>query len=254
MKKAGIALVLSLLVLCGTAAANTLSLKIGYFFPRAEGGPDSLWTIEFDQMSFQKSDYAQSTLGFAYDYFLTRELSFEISLDTYNKNKSGFYVDYVGYEFTEGDFAFPAELYQGAFSVAHTLNLSITPVQFSIKIAPLGRRNKIVPYLGAGGGIYFWTVYLRGDIVDFSDEYFYEDEDLGDVPVYPIYPAQLREERTAFGYHGFAGFKVPVAHRITVDVQFRYNSVKGNFKEAFLGFEKFDLGGYTISAGINYWF
>lgn len=254
MKKTGFALLLSFLFLCGTAFANTLSVRAGFFLPTAKGGPDSLWTIEFDQMSFQKTDYNHTTLGFAYEYFLSRELSFEISMDTYNRNKSGYYLDYVGYEFYEGDFAFPAEYYIGDFSIVHSFNLSITPVQVSLKLAPLGRRNKIVPYLGGGAGLYFWTAFLRGDIIDFSDMYFYDDEDLGDVPVYPIHMAQLREERTAFGFHGFAGFKVPVAHRITVDVQFRYNSVKGEFKDAFQGFEKFDLGGYAIFAGINYWF
>lgn len=257
MKKT-IAILAAVLILApGLALANAFSLRAGYFFPRAQTSlADSLWTIEFENMSFGKSDFNHSILGFSYEYFLSRELSLVFGLDTYSRIKAGYYRDWVGYEFDEGDFAFPAEYYDGDFDVAHSFSFSLTPIQVSLKILPLGRRSKVIPYIGGGAGVYIWGVRLRGDMIDFSDEYVYEDPDLGDVSVYPVLPTQAEEEtRFSFGGHVFGGFQVPVANRLTIEAEVKQHFVnKGVFTEAFEGFEPFDLSGFQVTVGVNYWF
>ncbi|MDH4196800.1 MAG: hypothetical protein OEW05_05280 [Candidatus Aminicenantes bacterium] len=261
MKRPLILIAALFLLLPSLGLANTLTIRLGYFIPGFkdfDNTGNSLWSIEFDQMSFLKRDFQEGVLGVTYDYFVSRQLSLGISVDTYNKSKAGFYRDWVGYEFDEGTFAFPLEYdSQNAFSIAHNLNVSITPVIVSVKLTPLGRRNKVVPYLGAGAGIYFWTVSMRGEIVDFSDEWIYEDEEVGDVPIYGIAITNARESRINFGYQAFAGIMVPIAQRLTIDVGATYSAARGKFRNSeygFEGFDDFDLGGITIAAGINYWF
>jgi opacity protein-like surface antigen len=133
-------------------------------------------------------------------------------------------------------------------------SVSITPVQASIKLSPLGRRARIIPYVGGGVGLYVWSVKLQGDVIDFADEWYDIDND---VSIYPIYAYDARDEsKFAIGFHGFAGISVPVANRISLDAQFKYNVAKGSFSETggFEGFEDFDLSAYQISIGLNYWF
>ena len=257
MKRHLILIAAALILVPSLAFPNIVSVRAGYYFPKASGGPDSLWTIEFDQMSFKKSDFNATYLGFSYEYFVSKNLSFELSLDTYSRRKAGFYLDYVGISLDEGDFAFPADIYVADFEIAHSFNVSITPVQFSVKLLPMGRRNFIVPYLGGGIGAYIWNVNLRGEIVDFADEWTYTDPDIGDVTIFGVAPVDTRQNaRVALGFHGFAGLMVPVGNRVTISAEFRYHSAKGTFSQdgAFPDYENFDLGGYALTAGLNYWF
>jgi opacity protein-like surface antigen len=257
MKRNLLLVAAALVLIPATAFPNIFTLRAGYYLPKASGGPDSLWRIEFDQMSFNKSDFRATLIGASYEYFATKNLSIEFSVDTYGRRKGGYYRDLVGYTFDEGDFAFPADLYEGDFDIAHGFNVSITPVQLSVKLMPLGRRNRFIPYVGAGVGAYFWNVSLRGSMVDFTDEWFYEDPDLGEIPIYGIYQTDAREDtRVAFGYHAFAGLMFPIGNRVTISAEFRYHAATGKWAEdsAFVDFEDFDLGGSALTVGLNYWF
>jgi opacity protein-like surface antigen len=256
MKRKLILLTSLFLLVPGLVFSDTVSFRVGYFIPR---GQSDLWEMEFEQMTFTKSNFQNTNFCFAYEYFLARQISVVIGIDSYSKNKVGNYIDYVGYTFEEGDFAFPQEYYTGDWVPSHLFSVSITPIQLSLKLTPMGRQEKIIPYVGGGVGLYIWTVRLQGDMVDFTDEWSYEDPDLGEVPIFGVWSTDAREEnKIAFGYHVFGGFMMPFARRITLDVQFKYNVATGKFSDdpmsGFEGFEPFDLGGYQISVGINYWF
>lgn len=255
MKRKLILLTVLFLLVPGLVFSDMFTFKVGYFIPR---GSSDLWQDEFDQMDFKKSNFQNTNFSFAYEYFLAPQLSVVLGLDNYSKNKLGSYIGFVAYQLVEGDFAFPDD-YEGEYIPAHVFSVSITPIHLSLKLTPTGRRNKITPYIGGGIGLYIWNVKLYGNLIDFSEEWYYEDPDVGDVPIYPIWSVDAREEnRLAIGYHVFGGIMMPIARRITLDIEFKFNAAKGNFSEdsltGFEGFEPFDLGGYQISAGINYWF
>lgn len=257
MKKTLILMTALILMVTGYGFSDLATFKVGYFIPRTQFDmrADNLWTIEFDQMSFSKSNYQTTNFGFGYEYFFSNNLSLVLNIEGYSKNKLGQYIDYVGLSFEEGDFAFPAD-FQGDFIPSHTFSVSITPFQLSVKIAPLGRKQKIIPYIGGGVGVYLWTVRLFGDIIDFSDDsFFYEDDDIIVDPIYPIYIYDSREDnKLKVGFQGFAGIMIPLANRISLEAEFKYNYAMADFTEDFQGFERFDLSGYQISIGMNYWF
>lgn len=242
-------MILVLLVPC-LGFSDMVTFKVGFFIPRADS---DLWVTEFENMDFAKSDFTSSNFGFSYEYFLSKEISFSISVDGFSRKKLGTYVDYVGFEFPEGDFAFPSD-FEGEFSINHVFDVSITPIQLSLKLTPMGRRGKIIPYVGGGVGVYLWNIRLQGDIIDFDDEYIYEDENVI-VDVYPILLTDAREDnKIKIGYHALGGIMFPVANRISIEAEFKYNFLKGALTEGFEGFEDFDLSGYQISIGLNYWF
>jgi len=255
MKKTIIAAVALALLLPAMSFADIFTLKVGYFLPKADKDyPDSIWGIEFDQMSFKKKDFNQAVLGIGYEHFLSKQLSLCLSLEVYSKSKLGIYNDYVGYSFDEGEFAFPYEYYVGDYDIDHSFDVSITPIQLSLKLAPGGRRTWLIPYVGGGVGLYIYHAALRGLIIDFSDPWIYDDEELGEVDIYPINQSLISETRVAVGYHAFGGFMIPIGDRMTIELEGRYHFAKGSFKEDFQDFDKFDLSGPVFSAGINYWF
>ena len=230
------------------AFSNIFTFKTGLFIPRAQS---DLWRTEFENMSFSKTNYTTTNFSFAYEYFLTREVSVVLGLDSFSKNKVGSYVDYVGIQLVEGDFAFPND-YVEDFFPSHIFNVSITPIQLSLKLTPMGRKGKFIPYAGGGVGLYIWSVRLNGDLVDFDDVWVYVPDG---IDIYPITTVDAWESnRISFGYHAFGGIMVPFTKRMTFEVEFKYNVARGELKEAFEGFEPFDLSAYQITLGMNYWF
>ncbi len=129
----------------------------------------------------------------------------------------------------------------------------------------MGRKGKFIPYVGGGVGLYLWNVRLNGDLVDFDDEWYY-NESTGDIhddnpvagediSIYTVlYDDWWESNRISFGYHAFGGIMVPFTKRMTFEVEFKYNRAQGELKEAFEGFEPFDLSAYQITLGMNYWF
>ncbi|MBN2409914.1 MAG: hypothetical protein JXE07_09265 [Candidatus Aminicenantes bacterium] len=261
MKKTIGLVAILILLLPGLGLSDAISVRLAYFVPSAQS---ELWTIEFENMSFQKEDFRNATLGIFYEHFFSRELSLLVGLDVYSKINLGTYRDYVGYSFEDGDFAFPYQHYEGEFDIGHQLDVAITPVQASLKLTPLGRRSGFIPYIGGGVSLYIWKVKMRGDIVDFTDEWFYEDPDLGDVPIYGIYAVNSeqwswysgdrQQSRFSVGFHGFAGVMFPIANRLAIEAEFKYSYGKGKLGDYFEDFDHFDLSSYQIAVGINYWF
>ncbi|MDH4217489.1 MAG: hypothetical protein OEY18_03915 [Candidatus Aminicenantes bacterium] len=248
MKKTLIFLTAVLVLVPGFMFSDVVTFKVGYFFPRADS---DLWQDEFDNMMFTKTGFQDSNFGFGYEYFLSNQLSVVFNVEGYSKNKLGQYENFVGIEDVDGDWAYPTDFVPD-FIPTHTFSVSITPIQLSLKIAPLGRRQKIIPYVGGGAGLYIWNVRMWGDLVDLSDPWVDQD---WDVEIYPIYPVDAREEnKLKVGFHAFGGIMVPVANKISFEAEFKYNFAKGELTEAFEGFEPFDLSGYQISVGLNYWF
>jgi len=255
MKKKLVMVLIGLMLIPVVASADIFTFRYGYFVPRISGGENSLWNIEFSNMSFKKSDYQTGMIGLAYEHFLTRQLSLVLSVDFYSRDKAGFYNEYSMYTIDDQDFAFPYTYFPNGDWIVHSFSVSQTPLQISLKVTPLGRQVRYVPYFGGGLGMYFWSAKLSGEMIDFSDEYIYTDPDLGDISVYPVYYTYASEsKRISFGSSVFAGVMIPLGRQATLDLSFRYQFLKPEFHDAFQGFEKFDLSGYALVAGLIYWF
>ncbi len=235
------------LLLPGLGFSGSVSFRLGYFVPNAKS---DLWEVEFENMTFTRSDFQSAVLGLSYEHFLSRELSLVIGVDAFSRTRPGIYRDFVGYSFEEGDFAYPAD-YEGDFAISHDFGVSFTPIQVSLKLTPFSRRSSIIPYIGGGVSMYFWSVKLWGNIIDFEDVWIDETEN---IDIYAVKPANVREDyQITFGFQGFAGIMIPFARRAALEAEFKYWYGKGNL-DLFEGFQDFDLSGYQISLGINYWF
>jgi len=247
------------------AFADSFSLRIGYFMPSALSSsylarnPDTLWAIEFDQMTFEKKDFRGSMLGGSYERFVGPNFSLVLGIDTFSRQRLADYWDYDQTEFTEGWFAFPVDLEPADipdwYYISHSFKVNSTPVTLSVKISPLGRKGKLVPFVGGGVGLYFWSAALYGEMVDFSDPWVYTDTLLGDIDVYPVIPVSSRETEMSIGYHAFGGLQFPIGYRATIDAEVRYHLAKGRFDDPwFVDFDEFNVGGLALTVGFSYWF
>ena len=255
------------------AIADSFSLRVGYFMPSALSSsylalhPNSLWAIEFDQMTFEKKDFRGGMLGASYERFFGPNFSLVLGVDTFSRQRLADYWDYDQTEFTEGWFAFPVDLEPADipdwYYISHSFKVNSTPVTLSLKISPLGRKGKLVPYVGGGVGLYFWSAALYGEMVDFAPldefgdpvEYYYTDPVLGDILVYPVIPVSSRETEMSIGYHAFGGLQFPIGYRATIDAEVRYHWAKGRFDDPwFVDFDEFNIGGLALTVGFSYWF
>jgi opacity protein-like surface antigen len=259
MKKMTVLAAALLLLVPALAFSDSISIRVGLFLPRGvtssylSGHPDSLWRIELDQMSFKPSDYNAGIVGIGYDYFVGKYINLALSVDTYNRSEVGYYMDWVANTLDTGDFAFPFQDFLGN-DITHSFRVTSTPVELSLKFLPLGRKGRIVPYVGGGASMVFWNIHMFGDMVDFSTPYIYTDPDLGDVTVYPVVPIAGQESGTSFGWHAMGGFQVPIGYRATIDAEARYHSATGNLHQLFEGFEPFEFSGWAFTAGLSFWF
>lgn len=229
--------------------SDIATFRIGYFFPRANG---ELWVTEFENMSFTKTQIAGSIFGFSYEYFITNQVGIQFNIEGYSKQKNGFYVGFVSRQYGTDIWAYP-DTYIGDNVPAHLFSVSITPVQLSIKISPMGRKQSIIPFIGGGVGLYISSVRLQGDIIIFSEEYIDEGEE-GMPIVYPVKYRDIRDDnRLAVGFHALGGIMAPIGNRISLEGEVKYNFAKVTMNN-FIGFDKFDLSGLQLSLGFNYWF
>ncbi|MBN2246114.1 MAG: hypothetical protein JW755_09745 [Candidatus Aminicenantes bacterium] len=250
MKKRLIILLTAVCLIPGFVFPDIVTFKLGYFIPRAQS---DLWEVEFENMDFVKSDFQGTNFSLAYEYFLSNQLSLMVSIDGYTKQKAGFYEGYVGETIDGYDYAFD---YGEGFPIGHVFSVSITPIQLSMKLTPLGRKAKLIPFIGGGVGLYLWHVKLQGEIIDFSNyDWFYDPNIDQDVVGYWVEPADLRDEnRLKVGFHVLGGFMMPIGNRISLEAEFKYNLNIKHALESFVGFQDFDLSAYQIAVGLNYWF
>ncbi|HYA48411.1 MAG TPA: hypothetical protein VEG35_01825 [Burkholderiales bacterium] len=270
MKKLTVLIAGLIFLIPSLSFADMLTLRLGYYMPKAfdstylASHPDSLFAIELNQMSFPASDFRGSILGGGYEFFLNRYVSFAISVDTFTKENGGYYRDWVGYTLDttdlQGDYAFPySTAYPGDWEIRHSFHVSMTPVQFSLKFTPLGRKTRIIPYVGGGVGAYFLNARISGEMADFSSGVLINDSnhpELGDFYIYPVDFVNAHETRLVLGEHLFAGLMVPIGYRLTLEAEARYHFAKADFRTAFpaIDYGPIDLSGVSISIGINYWF
>ncbi len=255
MKKKLALFVAAILLIPAFSFSNIFTFRAGLFFPKAKG---ELWQYEFVNTDLKRANFQNSYFGVSYEHFFSREISFVLGLDGYNKKKLGIYNNYVLSIGTldAKDYYYALESAEGE-SLVHVFNVSITPIQLSVKLTPLGRGRKLIPYVGGGAGVYLWSLSRRGDVVDFEVEDVYFDVELEENRMgFALYDDEsIETSKLSIGYHAFGGFMYAFANRITLEAEFKYNFAEGKLEAGnFRGIAPFDLSGFQISLGINYWY
>ncbi|MCP5047998.1 MAG: porin family protein [bacterium] len=200
--------------------AQSLNFKIGLFQPSLQS---DLWEINMENLAFEKQDLQGRYFGVEYEHFLGKNLSIALEGGYYSKEHYSLYRDF---EYDDGS------------SIFQNMALEIFVMEVDFKFYPMGHRTRFFPYFGAGGGVYRWKYEQWGDFIDFEDNTVMEDEYLESSAYTP-------------GFNAKAGFVLRPSRQLGISVEARYQSVKGELSSFFEGFEKLDLSGFTVTAGIH---
>ena len=114
-----------------------------------------------------------------------------------------------------------------------------------IALIPRGREvgrlawipRPVTPYVGAGAGFLRYKFDQSGDFVDFVDR--------------SVFTAALRSSGWTPSTHVFAGADIRLRRRLFLTAEGRYVWAKATLGQDFTGFDRIDLTGAKVTAGVN---
>lgn len=205
-------------------AEPSFRVQLGEFQP---DGDSIYWDdlgFDFDRTA---EDFEDAAIGLSYIKPLGRRLGLQIS---------GFF-----WEGTE-NLAYVAFEDQGGNDILHTTELETAAVTIGLIYKFTEPGAALVPYVGAGGGVYSWRLTEAGDFIDFSD------------PDLEIFDAFFEDEDEELGLYFTAGLEVPLAETWSIFAEARWDNAEADLKGDFRGLGELDLSGRSYSAGLSWSF
>ena len=130
------------------------------------------------------------------------------------------------------------------YSITHTTTLEMTQLTAAWVVDLAHRPAAVVPYLGVGGGLYFWKLREEGHFIDFGED-----------PA-TIVLARYEDDGVAPGVFAVGGLELMVSPGWSWLAEVRYHWVSDEVGSGFTGTHSMDLdlSGYEVSAGISWRF
>lgn len=217
--------IIFLILFSSLLMADDITLKLGGYVPSAKS---DIWDANELETNFKKSDMVGFYIAGEADLFLGHLFNISFELGYYRDDALAEDVDFV---------------WEDGSPIIHTIYLRIIPLEGSLKLLPLGRNRKIIPYVGAGIGIYFWDYQEFGDFVINR----YTDPQ--------IITALFQSTGQDLGTHFMFGLMFPFGYHYTFNAEIKYIKLNGKLGRDFdPSFEPIDLGGVQATIGFSYWF
>jgi hypothetical protein len=215
-----------LLTPSATYAQQSLNLSIGGFVPAGEdsrgdidGGDVLVNNLDF--LAFNIKDFNGASFGAEYIVGLTPFIDASLGVSGYRRTVPSVYADLVNANGSE---------------IEQDLKLRIIPFTATVRFLPVGRDAGLIPYIGAGVGIFNWRYVESGDWVDSNND-IYRDSFVG--------------KGTATGPVILGGLRVP-AGAWDIGGEIRWQQATGELpsSESFAA-DSINLGGWTYLATFN---
>lgn len=204
---------------------NALRFRVGQFTPEGES---DYWLDNEAVFGGEADDFEDIVLGADFRIALGPRLGLLISGDLYEGDTDLAYLEFVD---------------AGGADIFHNTKLDISSLTAGLVLNLTGPGAPVVPYLGAGGGVYFWTLNETGDFIDFGD------------PLGPtIFSAGFEDDGEALGWYLLAGLEVPVGAQWSLFAEGRWHTVEDELSGDFAGLGDLDLSGRQIFAGASWRF
>jgi len=209
-------------LLSGLLGSQSINMKIGLFIPELRS---DLWEINLENLTFDRPDMVSVVYGAEYEFYLNRYLSLAAEVSSYAKTV---YAQYREYEFADGS------------PIFQNISLRIVPVEASLKLYPMGNRNRLNLFIGAGAGVYAWTYQQSGNFINFEDD--------------SVSKGFAETRRFAFGLNSRIGLSYRFQQRLGLSLEGKYQYLQGKLSRNFEGFDPLDMSGLTVNAGIMFFF
>lgn len=130
--------------------------------------------------------------------------------------------------------------------IRQTTALQRVPLSASLKYYVIPRGRSVgqfawvplgySPYVGAGVGLMYYRLHQWGNFVNYADSMIFE--------------ADIQSSGWTGMAHAFAGVDVPLGPRFVLSGEARYTWAKASLGSDFEGFDRIDLSGFSVTAGV----
>jgi opacity protein-like surface antigen len=233
MKKIPVLIALFLLVAAALPAAaqrpyyggeSSVRFSVGQY---ALDGDSQYWNDKFFDFTGQVSDFDDIVLGIDYTRRLGDRLRLIAGGSFYEGESDQAYFDFV----------------DGAGNdIFHTTTLRLDTATVALAFNLAGPGASVIPYIGAGGGLYAWELEENGDFIDFD--------------VFPpeIFSGSFIDDGVTLGWFWTAGIEVPVSSSFIVFAQGRWHDAEDDLSGDFQDLGKLDLSGVEVTGGFGWRF
>ena len=202
---------------------HSVRLRLGLFTPEAEGQyfeeKESDFTGDTDELEDMVG-------GIDYLYRAGSRFRFALSGDVYEGQVDQSYRDFVD---NFGD------------DIRHTTTLEVTSITAGIQVPLAPEGAGVLPYIGAGGGVYTYRLEESGDFIDFGGDF-------------EVFPATLEAEGSVLGYYLLAGLEVPISPYFSFFAEGRWDRADDELGDDFEDFGTLDLSGRRVMGGVSWSF
>ena len=238
---------IAVLILSGTTSSAQSDPNPDFLFGRPKGslGIRSGWL--FARAGSDLFDFVESQLTIGRSDFNAPALAVDIGATASRR------VDVLfGFEYSRATISseYRNLVDNNRLPIAQRTRLQQMNLSTSAKIAliPRGREvgrlawipRPVAPYIGAGAGFVRYSFDQSGDFVDFVD--------------LSVFAATLRSSGWTPSTHVFAGADIKVRRRLFLSAEARYLWARAPLGQDFTGFDRIDLSGAKVTAGVNFLF
>jgi hypothetical protein len=201
------------------AAQQTLNLSFGYFTPRGEDArvENDVLNENLTFLVFDLEDFNGAAIGVEWLVPIGEFVEGGASVGFTRRTVSSVYQDFVEPDGTE---------------IEQELRLRRVPIDFTVRVLPLGQRNALQPYFGGGLAVTSWRYSESGEFIDFNrNQEIFRDQFVADGSATgPVVLGGLRYGGESWSAGG----------------EIRYHSADADLDDRFAG-SKIDLGGWTYN-------
>jgi opacity protein-like surface antigen len=193
---------------------------LGAFTPR---GDSRYWDDKEVDFTGDADDFEDAVLGVEWVKFLGDRTGLALGATFWEGGTDQAYLDFVD---------------DRGFDIVHRTDLEVSSLTLGLLFHLTQRDRAIVPYVGAGGGVWAWRLTEVGEFIDFTQGL-------------EIFDDFFEDDGTALGYYWRAGLEVPIADSWAVHAEARWQRVDDDLGADFEGLGELDLSGRSISAGLS---
>lgn len=224
-----------IIALAGLLVASVPALaQDGRYYPQREGafrlyvgafqpeGESEYWEEKEQDFTGSIDDFESISLGGEYLLPLNQHLSLAFSGSVFEGDSTNAYRDF---EDNFGD------------RIRHDTTLSIASATLGLLFHFTGPDTVVQPYLGVGGGAYFWSLSEEGDFIAADNDIFFAD---------------LESDGVAFGWYGRLGLEVPINPHFSIFGEGRWTQADDELEGDFEGFGDLDLSSRELAVGLSW--
>ncbi len=203
---------------------EAMRVQIGEFEPR---GDSTYWDdVAFD-FTGDEDDFTDLAVGVSWAKYLGPRMGVQIGGLFYQGIEDLGYRDFVDDTGRE---------------IVHETRLETSHLTLGFLLSLVDRDAPIVPYIGAGGGLYLWNLVEEGDFIDFSGAEL------------AIFDDFFEDDGEELGWYYLVGLEVPVSRSVRLFAEGRWDRAEADLGGDFQGLGELDLSGRMLSAGVSWSF